>query len=318
VTLVLAAIALAVLVSWRGPKDAWDWALVAIVAVQLAVWAAFTHQMPPRFLVPAAVPIALLAAGVLERLSRYDRPRKKPTTQPMPPWGMAPAVATAIAAAAINLLVVNSIFALTTRGTIAPPLPAEVYVDKITFLPAAPAGRPAKMMLIGEGRELYYPPGTVYATPFDRQPLEVMIDQGLTPEQILQSLRAQGVTHLLVHWQEIWRLAGTYGFPASLSAELYDRWQQGLPPSLAVLRELEAQGMTVVAHVKQGAQLEPVPTTAPTSEPATAPAAPASMAAVRWPTSWPTSAPASASAARWQPSRPPHWWPVFTVYALPE
>ncbi len=316
VTLVLAGIALAVLISWRGAKDPWDWALVAIVAVQLAVWTAFTHEMPPRFLVPAAVPIALLAAGVLERLSRYDRPRKTVPTEPVPPWGMAPAVATAIAAAAINLLVINSIFAITTRGTIAPPLPVETYLDKLTFQVAAPGGGPAKILLVGEAREFYYPPGTVYATVFDRQPLEVMIDQHMTPAEMRKSLRAMGVTHLLVQWHEIWRLAGTYGFPASLSAELYDRWQQGLPPSLAVLRGLEGEGMTVVAHVKRGAEVNPASTSAPATGPATLPAEAAEQTAIRWPTTWPTSAPAAT--ARWIPSSPPHWWPVFTVYALPE
>ena len=125
---------------------------------------------------------------------------------------------------------------------------------------------------------------------------------------MLQRLRHMGVTHLLVTWPEIWRLAGTYGFPSSLSAELYDRWQQGLPPSLEVLRELESQGMTVVEHVGRN--------TSPASQPASGPAESTTQPTRAYPTSWPATAPASS--AKWDPMRPPYYWPIYTIYALPQ
>jgi len=51
------------------------------------------------------------------------------------------------------------------------------------------------------------------------------------------------VTHLYVSWAEIWRLARTYGFPASLSAELFVRQQHGTRPDLGVLDGLVKLGV---------------------------------------------------------------------------
>lgn len=320
-TLLAAGAALVVLAAWKGPKDPWDVALAAMLAIQLAVWTAMAHEMPSRFLVPAAVPLCLLAAGVLERLSRYDRARKQPADGPTLPWGVAPAVATAIAAAAINLMVGIGIFDQDTGRLAVAPLPGEMLAKEYVpyYADAYALGPSAKILLVGDARAFYFPPGTKYATVFDPQPLEGILCESCKaylPGQLLQyrvlllrSLRDQGVTHLLVTWPEIWRLAGTYGFPASLSAELYDRWQRGLPPSLDVLRELETQGMTVVAHVGKSALAS--------SQPATGPAGAAAEPALRaYPTTWPATAPAGS--ARWDPMRPPPSWPVYTIYALPK
>ncbi len=84
-----------------------------------------------------------------------------------------------------------------------------------------PAG--SKIMLVGDAKVFYFPHRTAYATVFNAQTLDEMIRQGLSPAAILARLREDGITHLWFDWYEIRRLAMTYGFPASLSAELLDR-----------------------------------------------------------------------------------------------
>jgi hypothetical protein len=156
-----------------------------------------------------------------------------------------------------------------------------------------PAG--SRIMLVGEARGFYYPPGTIYATAFDAQPLAAMIDDGLSPSQIMERLRQMGVTHIWVNWGEIWRLAGTYGFPRSLSAELYDRWQSGRPPGLKIFDQLGELGLS---------QWSGPP--AMDVQPATTPVVTA--------TTMPATLPAS---RKWDPFQPPRHWPATTVYVLP-
>jgi hypothetical protein len=145
-----------------------------------------------------------------------------------------------------------------------------------------------------------------------------MIRQGLSPAAILAQLRRDGITHLWFNWSEISRLAVTYGFPASLSAELLDRWRDGRPPSLPILRQLQALGMTVAEQIEI-----PSPATAPASAPASAPATTPAHAAKAAQATKPAPpaksahatkpAPATASAPTSQPA-----WPVITIYALPK
>jgi hypothetical protein len=149
-------------------------------------------------------------------------------------------------------------------------------------------------MLVGDAKAFYFPPHTAYATVFNAQPLDEMIHQGLSPEAILERLHKEGITHLWFDWYEIRRLARTYGFPASLSAELLQRHRDNQPPSLPILRDLEALGMTIAGQLEM-----PSATTAPTSAPTSGPATGPTSAATSTPTSGPT--PRS----------------LITIYALP-
>jgi hypothetical protein len=304
----LAVLAVCVLLASTQWTDPWDWALVAVLAMQLVVWAAATHGMPPRFAVPTVVPIALLGGGLLARLGQVQtNPFRKDAPRPsFGPWGMVPAVAALFAAAAINLLVCYGIYCQAGSPALngfkgSRPLPVhgvtgrDVATQALPWRQAhqLPAG--SRILLVGDAKAFYFPHRTAYATVFNAQPLDEMVRQGLSPAAILERLRKDGITHLWFDWFEIHRLARTYGFPASLSAELLQRDRDDQRPSLPIVRDLEALGMTAVGQIEPS-PLTTAPATAPTSVPATGPTSAA--------TSTPASGPASG--------------PLITIYALPD
>ncbi len=314
----LAAAAVCVLFASTGKVEPWDWSLVAVAACQLGVWAGFTRGMPPRFALPVVVPMALLGGYVLARLAAVQtNPLRKGASRPgYGAWGMAPAVGLFMAVVGVNLLICHGIYAQSgglgadRRPTPPPPvqgLPgAEIARQAEPMRTASELPEGARLMLVGESKAFYFPPSARYAVVFNAQPLDELARADLTGEEMLARLKEMGVTHLWFDWAEIIRLAGTYGFPSSLSAELVERFRDGRQPSLEIIRWLEAAGMTQVAEIEF-----PPPTTAPATAPASAPAtAPASGPATA-PASAPTTAPATA------PTTAPSRWPLVTVYALP-
>ena len=74
-------------------------------------------------------------------------------------------------------------------------------------------------MLIGESRAFYLPSETVYATVFDEHPLAGILRRSDSPDEVADEVRRMGITHVLVSWSEIDRLAHSYGWPAEMSAE---------------------------------------------------------------------------------------------------
>jgi len=265
---VLAGVAICVLVASAGERRTWDWTLAGVLAGQLAVWTLWTHEMPSRFLIPAAVPIALLAAGVLSRLSRVEtNPFRKNVAADQGHWGRVPAVAVFVTAAAVNLL---SVYVLYREGAMrAPPMHGapgrEIAIRRRLEHNKIVLPDEARILLVGDAQGFYFPPGTIYATVFDAHPLAEMIDRGLTPKQVLAELRGRGVTHLWVNWSEIARLARTYGYPASLGAEVYRRWEAKQPPGLEILERMEALGLRRIDVSPPAAtsQAETAPATRP-------------------------------------------------------
>jgi hypothetical protein len=294
--MVLAGAAILLRIVRPGRGEPWDFALGVVLILQVVIWAWTTHEMPPRFITPAIVPMALLAGGLLSRLSGVRaNPFARKAAQPtMGPWGLGPAVAIFMAAAVINLLTAFSIYTFYSQGGEAG---ANAYRGE-DLAREAPPWKPAwdlppgsRLMVVGDAKAFYFPPGTLYATAFDAQPLATMVEDARTGAEILSRLRAMGVTHLWFNWPEIGRLAGTYGFPAALSRDLFLRARKGEPPGLPVLDELAACGMTVWKEIR--------------------PEEPASQASSQASASTSASSPASASAGRGAA------WPSVTIYALP-
>ncbi|HET6427156.1 MAG TPA: hypothetical protein VFJ30_02015, partial [Phycisphaerae bacterium] len=292
--LVLAGIAVCVLFASAAGDQRWEWFLVGVLGLQLVVWALFTHEMPPRFIVVSAVPIALLVGYVLVRFAEVEvNPFRKRGIRPAHwPWGLAPAVAVFLAAVGVNLVVAYNVFRADARGVACPPLPG-LEIRKFWYAPTRLGEMPAgsRILLVGDARCFYLPHGTRYSTVFDPHPLAEMVLRRLSPRQILRELEKEGITHIWINWVEIWRLAGTYGYPAPLSAELYGRWQGMRAPGLEVLDLLRPHGLRVWANVHLQRQGETRPAEPPRPTP-------------------PQSRP-------WDPSAFPEHWPVATVYALP-
>jgi len=268
VMLLLAGLGACVLLAERGPRDRWDLALAGVLGLQLAAWTALTW-MPPRFAAPAAVPACLLAAGVLARLVRVRaNPFRRHAVPPVRgPWGLAPAVAVFLAAAGVNLVIAYNLHAHYTRGMAGfNGVPGEEFTRRNELLWwYQDADRPleipesGRFLLLGEATAFYMPPGSIYATVFDDQPLAEMFRRGLTGEEVVAELRGHGITHVLVNWAEVWRLAATYGFEADLSAELFERFQAGEGPDLPALRALEAAGARKLALRPNEETLEQAP-----------------------------------------------------------
>lgn len=281
---VLAGAAVCILLASTGAARLWDWALTGVIAAQLVVWTLWTHAMPERFLVPIVVPMSLLAGGMLARLAavRSNPFRRRSLPPAYGSWGLVPAAAILVISAGVNLLVSYTAY---RRATDPPQLPLHgvpggaIAVNDPRWKPAYELPEGARILLVGEARGFYFPPGTAYATAFDVHPLADMVDRGLKPDEILAELRRMGITHVWVDWAEVWRLAGTYGYPASLGAELWGRLRDARGPALDVLDRLPG-GVRAADVLDWPREPRPNPRT-------------------------------------WQPFRFPTHWPPASLYALP-
>jgi len=282
--LLLAGVGVCAVIAAGRSAGLWDWSLVGILILQIAVWTAFAHQMPPRFVAPALGPISLLAGGMLGRLAsvRTNPLRRGRHTAEGGPWGRPVALALLAAALIANLAIgyrmyrgLSARFDDTVRLHGQSPFQLQMasylHHDPNIQLPAD-----ARFCLLGETRCWYWPVETVYATAFDSHPLVEMAAKGLPARQVLDDLRGRGITHLVVSWYEIWRLAGSYGYPAAVSAELFTRWQAGGPPGLKLLDDLQAAGLRKVADLEEFTAL-----------------------------------------LRWAPNSGRVVWPVMSIYAMP-
>jgi len=299
IMMVVAALGICAWVARRGPTDLFGGALIAILAVQLFVWIAFTHEMPWRFVVPAAVPMVLLAAGALAALSRVRTNPFNPGASPPPHgrWGLPPATFVFAVAVIINLLLGAGLYKAATFYLPLQGVSYQWFVEK-WWPPSKPAyelGEDARLMLVGEARGFYFPPGTVYATVFDEHPLARWVEEGLTRRQILRRLRERGITHVWVSWDEIDRLARSYGFPAALRSDLLERREAGGPIGNDLFDRLD---LPVHKHL-----YPPEPTTAPAEEATTA------AGATTQPTTKPATRPAESDLPRDRP--------FATIYSVP-
>ena len=288
VTLMIAAIACCAIFATRGGlgRFTWDIALLGILAIQIVVWMAFTHQMPPRFMAPAAVPLSLIAAGGLARLLRvkhspFDRDKVPGQREG---WGILPAITIYVVAVAVNLLVTVAMYPTVLRiERSVPPVPGDVVARDLPPYALAQgalqANPQAKFLLVGDAAAFYYPAGTIYATCFDEQLPDRLMRENAN---LVEALRDAGVTHVLINWAEVWRLAGTYGLPATLTEGLYEEAQTGRPPSTPFLRRIVGQGARAVRT--------PLPTPPPAVKP---------------------------TSDRYNPFLPPPHFPYFTVLAIP-
>jgi len=240
--IVLAGVAVCVLLAEGRAASGWNWALAGVIAAQLAVWVAFTRGMPTRFILPAVAPMALLGGHVLAKLFATIRnPLRKGSKDQPAGWGRPPAVAIFVATCGISLFIAFAMRVSLSGGLPTSPAPGEILLEDQMRKASLPED--ARVMLVGDAKAFYYPPHTVYATVFDTPPLLEMADKHPDPLQLAAALRQRGITHIVVDWTEIWRLAGTYGYPAPLSAPLWPRLQDGRGPGLPVLEAMVDEGL---------------------------------------------------------------------------
>ncbi|MFW6133816.1 MAG: hypothetical protein ACOC8F_07955, partial [Planctomycetota bacterium] len=291
IVLIVAGVAVAVMIADRKPPDGWDASLVGVGVVQLGVWTAFTHAMPWRFVTPVMVPICLLAAGALARLARtqVNPLRRGATRPPGAPWGLAPAGVILLCAAGVNLISARGAFLYSASTRVDAPFPAAQIAERPPYRFAAELPEGSRILLVGQAAAFYFPPDTVYATPFDDHPLAELVrearKENKPPAWIARKLRDDGITHIWVSWAEIARLARTYGYPAALGGRSILRQQQAGPDRrIDVIEAMIARGLArhvMDLHLTRdetgmlrvtSRPATPAPATRPATRPATAPA----------------------------------------------
>jgi len=261
VMMFVGGLTVALMVTDRRQFGPWDFSLAAVLALQLIVWTLSARDMPWRFIVPAMVPMCLLAGAGLQKLSGFSgSPFRPGAPAGGVPWGRAPAVGLLIAAAVVNLITAVNVAAY--EGALIPPARPQ------DLSPVPPGSR---VLLVGQCQAFYCPTGAIYATAFDEHPLAAMVREAVSPERIGDRLRDMGVTHVLVDWYETSRLAHTYGYPGPLSEGLYERYVRGLPPALPVLEALRrTHGLYVYREDRLSRRRSETAASRPASGPATA------------------------------------------------
>ncbi len=198
--MLLACVAIILMFAGLRETGAWYWAIFGVLVMQVLVWMFFTHDMPARFLAPAIVPLSLLAACGLGRISNAGALRRTI------------AVLLLVTATGWNLASAWNYFHH----------PAQQQICNRVDLPGP-------TMLIGEARAFYLPADTVYATVFDEHPLAGILRRSGSPDEVADEIRRMGITHVWVSWSEIDRLSHSYGWPAEMSAarlrETFAGWE---------------------------------------------------------------------------------------------
>ncbi len=275
VTLLLAGTLLSMLLRPAG-VGVWAWSLLGVLALQLAVWALFTRDMPGRFLAVGVPTICLLCAVGLVRLAgvrelRFLRQNVASGSR----WGTAPAVFLLVAAVILNLMsarlfLLQDLFA--GPGVAGPP-PSGASAS---WLAAQMWDGQGKVMLLGDSRAFYLPPGSIYATVYNTHPLETLLSKAHSPQDVADGLRNMGVKYIRLSPEEIRRLAYTVGWPSGLSVE---RMEEALGHYQATTQpNVRAELVTILAVPEVGSSATSAaasgPATRPASGPATAPTAP--------------------------------------------
>ncbi len=207
---------------FRRPRAATDAILGGMVFLQLFVWIGLTHLFA-RFAVILLVPLSLLAGRVWTAQASTQRKR-------------------VLVGCVILGACFNAYFAVLLQweeGVTAVPA-AAVYEGKIPGFEMlgtvnGELSDRAKVLLVGEAQPFYFARPVDYCIAFNRNPFLQTLRESSDPDTVLAWLRSRNYTHLLVHWDEVNRISGTYGFSPPLSnrqlAEAFERLSRvGLRP----------------------------------------------------------------------------------------
>ena len=217
---VLAAVAALWTIIRLRTSDPLDWICLTIGLMQLMVWFLATH-MPARFLAPAAIPLALLIGRVVADIADWRRPA----------WA-------ARLAGALIVTVAGAWGLWTALGAYA----REPYVKpSLQFPYALHAWQPGelaqlanrqwvtqyvgggRLLMVGDVRPLNFPPGTLYASVWEMDPLVRAARDTSDANEIVRRLHDDyGITHLYINWREIRRVRSTYGWWDEITPELID------------------------------------------------------------------------------------------------
>ncbi len=189
-------------------RDRLDAALLLALGVQLAVWLWATHLFA-RFAIVLLIPLVILASRSVLTEST---------------WRRRIGIFVLLAGA-----VWNFVFAFQYQNLESEPgAPASLIYNGqlagLEYLKVINRELPVdvKILLVGDAKAFYYLRNIDYAVVFNQMPFAETLES-VNDAQVIDWLKEQGYTHVLVHWLEINRLRRTYGFPASVTPERFEK-----------------------------------------------------------------------------------------------
>lgn len=206
-------------------RDRWSIGLAGVLVWQVLIWAFATHQLA-RFAVVLLVPLTVMSSWLFARPPRRWIPR-----------------------VAVVVIIAGATWQLYRLGTLyyhhVPENSPDAYGRTNWFETGQWPGTghfgainglddASYVMLVGEARGFYLRRAFEYATVFNRHPLAEAAGRLRDAERVMEWLRDRGTTHVLVHWSEMKRLRGSYGFYPEIDADLFGRLEK------AGLREIES------------------------------------------------------------------------------
>jgi hypothetical protein len=199
---------------------AWTWRLATVLSMQILFWLALTH-VKSRFMLPGVVPMAVLAGlGAAALLPRLARPLDARSSILGPALGAIALLVFACMPARIYLFEQRGAPAVaigrmdlftgddldeTGRRDLGTTLAPSIAVNHLL-----PDG--GRVLLVGEAAPLYFDLDRIaYQTTWDRGPLSQALRAHTgDPDAWLAALRAEGFTHVLVHFDMLrrWEASG--------------------------------------------------------------------------------------------------------------
>ncbi len=205
----------------RGPSRRSVGVLIGVLAVQVGAWMFFTH-LQGRFLLPAAVPLAMVTGIGLARAGAGLR--------------RAGGVLVGVQAVAAGMLLLPEAGLLLGVHGRAEPSAAgaigQLYERRLDLnylvygdhVPAEAEG--GKVLLVGTATPLFLRTPAVYATAFDVQPLGEVLRAGGVAGAVAW-MRREGIRYVWIDLEEIARLEKSYGFDPAITPALPEELVRG-------------------------------------------------------------------------------------------
>ncbi len=198
-------------------------AMGLMLGVQVLFWMLATH-MQSRFLLPTVLPACVIVGLGYARFAELTK-EKSPSVGPL--IGSTVVVALGLINYTTMAGQTRTVTDPQTQQQLAVPMYVSIDAPIVTS-PVDPNAHPinrlpadSKTLLVADNSGLLYlNRPIVYATAFDEAPLGRAIrEAGGDADAVTAELRANGVTHVWVHWAELSRLHETYGHDAEVTIE---------------------------------------------------------------------------------------------------
>jgi hypothetical protein len=187
-----------------------DGILVVMLGAQLMIWFFGTHGYA-RFAVPILIPLSVLAGrAALGRSTRWSR------------WTILVAM---VAGTSWSFFHSARMHARESSGGVPASLIYQGKLGGYEYLGTINGELPtdAKLLLLGEAKAFYFQRTVDYCVVFNRNRIADVIGRTGDEATLVDWLRREEYSHVLVHWPEIERLSRTYGLELPITRDGFER-----------------------------------------------------------------------------------------------